>query len=195
MNELLPSNLMDTPFRQFQELLPNAFTVDGVAVHVLRTETGPGEMPDAPAEAPAFAFPAQKQEMHYAIVEGYILNATSLGRMAALIQAVQAGEAVENSLAAKVDISPESLFEFRIDLPRYFVGPLTALLQPEVANAIRELQAQNLTPLRGTISARGGEAATRLAIPVDTVAATVQALSKLQGSEDPSLPPGAPSQP
>lgn len=185
VEELLSPRIGDADAEPAQKLLAHEFTVDGIRVHVLRTEA-----PAAPG------LPSQRQDMHYAIVEGYLVNTSDLGRLAGLVQAIREGKPVDNNLASRITLADDALFEFQIDLVRYFGGIMGAFMPEEMAVNLRGLQERNLSPVRGTLSARGGEAEMKISLPVDAIAAAYQTMAafmaeqqrQLQRAPAPSLP-------
>lgn len=161
------------------ELLPNQLQVGEIPVHILRTEVKLDEeqAQELQEQMPGFSLPAQRQDMHYALVDDYLVNATEAAELSAVIEAIQKGEPVENNLADLISISGDDLFDVRIDLLRYFGGIMAPFMTPEMAQVVENLDEKGLDPVRSRISARNGEGEMSVAIPVDTVAAVFQAIS------------------
>src|SRR5690606_29219887 len=122
MDEILEEEPIEQSVAPKYELLPNQLEVDGVAVHVMRTEIklDPEAAAELQEQAPGFVMPEQRQDMHYAVVGGYVVNTTDVTRMRELIGAIQKDKPVENNLAALIQVDEDNLFEFRVDLLRYF---------------------------------------------------------------------------
>ncbi|MEX2381854.1 MAG: hypothetical protein WD490_05695 [Opitutales bacterium] len=167
------------------ELLPNQLDVDGVAVHVMRTEVkfDPEAAAEIEEQVPGFLMPEQRHDMHYAVVGGYMVNTSDIARMKELIGAIQKDEAVENNLATLIQVDEENLFEFQVNLLRYFGGIMAVMMPPDMSAVLQRLESRNLKPMTGEASARNGVAEVGVSIPVDTVAAVYQEVTAYMAAQ------------
>jgi hypothetical protein len=182
------------------ELLTNHLQVDGIPVHIFRTEI----KLDAPhaeelqRQIPDFALPVQRQDIHYAMAEGYLLASSEAAAISSMIEAVKKGVSAEKNLSSVINVGENDLFELRIDLLRYFGGAMAPFMTPEMAAIMQRLEQQRLAPVRATLSARGGEGEFKLQIPVDTLVTVFQTISGFMGQQQQGpggLDPFAPAQP
>lgn len=157
---------------------PNAATIDETPIHHFRTEVSmPEEQAEMMRDLPGM--PATAQDAYYAVVGNHLVNTSDLDDMRKTIEALQKGEPVANNVAARIAIRDESLFEFQIDLVRYFGGVMTAMMPGGLGETFQELEKQKLAPVQGILTARGGEGEMKLSIPVETIVAGFQAFSSM----------------
>ena len=174
-----------------QELLLNHSEINDVSVHLLRTSYSM-EVPESSEvgeEELALVESGMEQEMYYAMLDGFMLNTTSLSRMAGLIEAIQSGEPVEDNLASAVDLDGNKLLAWRVDLVGY-MGEILSAMPFANQQLFEQLQQKNLSPINGWASAEGGIGRVEAAIPVDTIAAIYQAFMEQMEAqfEQPPMP-------
>lgn len=152
-----------------EELLLNQSEINGIPIHTVRADYPAFDQSEEEATVEM-----KTQEIHYALIDGYLINTSSLPRMAGLIEAIQKGEPVENNLGSAIDLGENKLAAWRVDLIGY-IGEVLLELPASSHQVIKQLQEKNLPPISGWATAQNGRGRVETTIPVDTVAAIYQA--------------------
>lgn len=168
------------------ELIVDAFQVDGIPIHIFRNEVklDPEHAKELEEQMPGFTLPVQRQDLHYALVDGLLVSASDASTVSSIIDSVRKGTRVESSIADLISVGPDDLFEFRIDLLRYIGGTMAPYMTPEMAVVMERLEQRGIQPVRATISAREGEGEFKLHIPVDALVAVFQTVSGFMAAQE-----------
>jgi hypothetical protein len=149
---------------------PHAARVGEVSVHRVSTEWKLSEEEEAQlAQVPGMLnLSAQQQNLYWCVLDGLMVTANTLERTTGLIEAIQAGEPVENNLRDLIPIRDETLFEFQMDLGQY-LGQAISLVLPGMGGSVAQLQSRTLPPMKGWVAARGGEGEMMFSLPIETI--------------------------
>lgn len=112
-----------------------------------------------------------------------MLTASEVTGLSEMLEAVKTDKPVENNLAGLIDVEEGDLFEVRVDLLRYVGGAMAPFMTPELAVVMEDLEKRGLQPVSATVSARDGEGALKVVIPVDTLVGVYQTVTSFMAQQ------------
>jgi hypothetical protein len=173
----------------------NAAKVGNVAVHeVITTSTvGPGAAANPAKQAALNAAFAQQPPQHAysAAVNGYWVTSSSFDDLSALIQAIQSGSPVNNSIASVLTPAPGVIMLGQVNLAA-FIATMGNGSGPTSVNptALAALQAINSAPLTFSMTCANNQGQFAVTAPMASIVKVVQAMQATP--TPPPSPNGAP---
>jgi len=140
--------------------------------------------------------PLSEQQLFLAVVAGNLLMSYSAEELKAFIDTVKAGNAVENSVAEKVQLEPGQAVHFLLDLRSYLKTIFDAVpdaLSADNQKVFDALTTAQLDPLRGDYAYANGRLSVGIDVPVTSIAKMAEIARSMQqaATEDAvqSVPP------
>ena len=153
---------------------------------------------DAPAGAPALTeLPYNHMVLLYGVVGDKYVGATDQESLAKLIQAIQTGKTVKNSLAETLPLQVGESLRIQFDLIQYalfILRAMPALDEGHTKELIDDLEELDADPISGSATAGKARISSELNLPLSTIKALIQFTQRQATAED-MVPPKPDIQP